>query len=319
MLMLNMAQPVESIPEFGETSAEREYRLRSLGANATSLDALESVLGEFDRIAVGGTAKWYQEVGNMQGSDLDIRLHSLGWEMASIADVAGRWAGTTVTKLGARKGKQTPDFVIEASSVTAALESKALLGGLRPWLTFRTVLRTLRLVGEMREAEDVQVVLEVVGATTQDLMNEIGSLSVGDIIEAVHTVGSGQSSQAELGGYLLVVVRGQAPGGTPVGATFSGVDPVPSPPILPSLDDFKDAAVEAWEQCEPLEDTGDGQVRLNIPAVMPGRTRADFPELNRWLQQEVWPAYPYRALQIVLEDGAPEWVASPQARSRMGA
>ena len=93
----------------------------------------------------------------------------------------------------------------------------------------------------------------------------------------------------------------------------------PGPPILPSLDDFKHAAVEAWSQCEELEDTGDGQVRLNIAAVMPGWIRADVPDLNRWMQQLVWPLHPYRALQIYFEDGGPEWWASPRVIAELPA
>jgi hypothetical protein len=284
------------------------------------LDVLEYILPEFDERAAGGARQWFRELAGHKGYWFDKRMQALGLEM--ISATAMEWA--EVTRIERDPPRKTPDLVARAPGLIIVADAKSLLGKYWPLKIVQTMLQTLEENFGLEAAGHIIVVLSNVDVQPELLEREVHELTVDSLVAAVEVV-------ATAGGSLpltrnLVVERATStdlfyghrafPAHFPDGkeewrALFAS--------LSSGIEGIRQACREAWAQCEthPLQESA-SERRLDV-AFVSGEyllLHEDLSPIQQqvrdWLQSEVWPAHPRRAVVLVsTELLQPVWLTNP--------
>ena len=294
---------------------------RELQPGTTALDALEDLLSRFDKRAVGGVRGWFGDLAGLRGYWFDKRMQTLEYEMLSVS-VPMDWA--EVTRVERDPAHKTPDLVARAQGLIVVADAKALLGKYWPVKMVQTMLRSLEENFGLETVGRIIVVLSNMDVKPELLEREVDQLTVDSLMDSVEVV-------ATAGGSLpltrnLVVERATStdlfyghrafPAHFPDGkeewrALFAS--------LSSGIEGIRQACREAWAQCEAhdLQESA-SERRLDVAFVageyflLHEDLSPNQQQVRDWLQSEVWPAHPRRAVVLVsTEMLQPVWLMSP--------
>jgi len=294
---------------------------RELQPGATALDALEDLLSRFDKRAVGGAKRWFEDLAGLRGYWFDKRMQTLSLEMLSVAG-AMDWA--EVTRLERDPARKTPDLIARAQGLIVVADAKALLGRYWPVKIVQTMLRALQENFGQETVGRIIVVLSNMDVQPELLEREVDQLTVDSLAAAVEVV-------ATIGGSFgltdnLVVERA-----TPTDLLYGQrAFPAHLPDtneewralfdsLSSGIEGIRQACLKAWAQCEAYDVQESASERRLDVAFVAGEyflLHEDLAptqsQVRDWLQSEVWPAHPRRAVVLVsTEMLQPVWLINP--------
>lgn len=298
-----------------------------MGRGATSLDALEETLKDFDRRSVGGVGQWFKELAGLRGYWFDKRMQTLAFEM--YAAVAMEWAD--VTKLERRAVRKTPDFVARARGLIIVADAKLLLGKYWPLKIVHTMLRTLEESFGLAEVGGVIVIPCRRDIEPELLDAEVEKLTVDSLVSAVAALAGGTASfrvtpnlvmeRATVWDrfYGIRAFAAHLPGGGEEWrALFDS--------LSAGVDAIARASEEAWGQCDAyvLQESG-SERRLDVAflAAEYMLLHQDLAATQRlvwaWLESRVWPVRPQRSVVLASTEMLnPVWFVNPLLRRAQG-
>ncbi len=307
----------------GDDIRHAVLRLDELGPGATTLDALEQALEDFDRRSVGALRQWFKELRGLTGYWFDKRMQTLEFEMCAAAATM-EWADVTI--LDRDPPRKTPDFLARTGGLIIVADAKLLLGKYWPIKIVRTMVHALEENFGLTAARGVIVVPSGRQIKPESLEEEVANLSVGTLVGAVEAVAGGSPSFPLT--CSLVMERATERDRAYSQRAFAGHLPDDKQwrPFFDSLstkaETIRRACQEAWDQCGAygVGEWALGQ-RLDVAFVAGeyfllhedlGPTQA---LLRAWLQSEVWPAHPRRAVVMAsTEMLKPVWFLNPALR-----
>lgn len=316
-------RPLESEPDplWKPTADQLDHMQRQMAQfpqGATTLDALEYLLGKFRDHGVVGAKHWFREIGRESGYWLDKRIHSLASEIAAIGSIF-EWAN--VAKLKRLNTASVPDYLIDLESMLLVVEVKTLFGPSWPFTVLKTAMKALASVGHVAEAEEVMIICPHSGLSTAQIENGVATMKIEALVSAVQEVAK-TGGEAPISGHFLAV---------PKTDIAKSLNMYASPYELNSRSDFSrlmsewtatpwsigGAILDAWEQCSDY-DVEEGKSKLDVAAIS-AQGWLGHPELSdnqlilqRWLETSIWPTYPNRALLAKFGDVMlPVWFVSP--------
>ena len=296
-------------------------REREIPPGSTALDALEDLFIRLDKRAVGGVRRWFEELRGLRGYWFDKRVQTLTYEMLSVS-VAMDWA--EVARIERDPAHKTPDLVATAQGLTVVAEAKSLLGKYWPVKIVQTMLRSLEEVFGLETVGQITVILSNMDVQPELLEREVDQLTVDGLITAVNHV-------ATVGGSLQLTTSLVVERATPTDLLYGQrAFPAHFPDnneewralfesLSSGIEGIRQACREAWAQCEAHDvQESVSQRRLDV-AFVSGEyflVHDDLSPIQRqvreWLESEVWPAHPRRAVVLVSTDMLqPVWFINP--------
>ena len=284
------------------------------------LDVLEYVLTDFDKSAVGGAKQWFGDLAALRGYWFDKRMQALGAEM--LAATSMEWA--EVTRLERRPARKTPDLVARAQGLIVVADAKALLGRYWPVKIVQTMLRALEESFGQETVGRIIVILSNLDVQPELLEREVDQLAVDSLVDAVEVVANGGGNFPLTGN--LVVERA-----TPTDLLYGHrAFPAHFPDtneewralfdsLSSGIEGIRQACLKAWAQCEAHDVQESASERRLDVAFVAGEyflLHEDLAptqsQVRGWLQSEVWPAHPRRAVVLVsTEMLQPVWLTNP--------
>ena len=296
------------------TSRHRELQ------GTTTLDGLEDSLRDFDKRAVGGAKRWFRDLAGLRGYWFDKRMQTLDFEM--FAAVAMDWA--EVARLERDPARKTPDLMARAQGLIVVADAKALLGRYWPVKIVQTILRALEENFSQETVGRIIVVLSNMDVQPELLEREVDQLTVDSLAAAVDVV-------ATIGGSFgltdnLVVERATPTDLLYGQRAFPGHLPDTNEEwralfdsLSSGIEGIRQACLKAWAQCEAYDVQESASERRLDVAFVAGEyflLHEDLAptqsQVRDWLQSEVWPAHPRRAVVLVsTEMLQPVWLINP--------
>lgn len=315
--LFTFAKPMQPLRLWRPTEEEAEHVQRKFQDldGLTTLEAFELNLA-LDVRDVVGFEGWFQELGGVTGVHFDRRLHALTSEIEAI----GRLIEVGKVEKLRSKNSQRPDYVADVPNFTVRLEAKTILR--RAWAVsiLQTMLRALVELKALPCANEVMAIAVDPDMPTGQFDDWIGRLSVEELVTAVAQASDG--IEAELGPFR-VVPRSEVARELGLHATYIPVWSLEdfSRDLKyrePTLEAFKFAAAGAWGQCEGYVVHGAQKPMLDM-AWISAEATVGHPDLSpiqaqirEWLENEIWPHYPFRAIGCSFPDllgGA--WFVNP--------
>ena len=330
LTLVNFTRPIEADKEplwkpTPEELAHIQKQLALLPSGSTTLDALEHILRTFQQQAVGGIGNWFSEIGGPTGYQMDLRIHSLGWEMAAIAAFC-EWS--KVSKLQQLRTSGVPDYLIDMGELVIVMEGKRRFGRSWPLVVLRTMLRALAGIGGMSEAQQVMIVADDPDVGTAEVERDIADLSIETLIQAVRRVAL-TGSDEKVTPNLIATRRTDVASDLGLLASYHRIETMDDwdrqfASLTPTLPSIQGAASDAWDQCDQHPVIPSATMRLNAAAITaeswPGHPDLSDNQrrLREWLETEVWPQRSDRMLVADFGDILrPVRFVSPNATSHI--
>ena len=287
---------------------------------ATGLDLLEYVLTDFDKRAVGGVKRWFRDLAGLKGYQFDKRMQALGAEMHAATSM--EWA--EVARIERDPPRKTPDLVARAPGLIVVADAKSLLGRYWPIKIVETMLRALEENFGLETVGRIIVVLSNMDVQPDLLEREVDQLAVDSLVDAVEVVAS-IGSGFRLTDTLIVECA------TPTDLLYrKRAFPAHFPDtneewkvlfdsLSGGIEGIRQACLKAWAQCKAYDVQETVSERRLDVAFVSGEyflVHEDLSPIQRqvreWLQSEVWPAHPGRAVVLVSPEMLqPVWFVNP--------
>jgi hypothetical protein len=286
----------------------------------TTLDGLEHTLRDFDKRAVGGAKWWFRDLAGLRGYWFDKQMQTTSFEMLFMATMD--WA--EVTRLERDPARKTPDFVARAPALIIVADAKSLLGKYWPLKIVQTMLRALEEDFGLETVGRIIVVLSNMDVQPELLEHEVDQLAVDSLVDAVEVVANG-------GGNFPLTANLVVERATPTDL-FYGQRAFPAhlpdtneewralfDSLSSGIEGLRQACLKAWAQCEAYDvQESASERRLNVAFVsgeyflLHEDLAPTQSQLRDWLQSEIWPARPRRAVVLVLREMLqPVWLINP--------
>jgi len=220
--------------------------------------------------------------------------------------------------------RKTPDLVARAPGLIIVADAKSLLGKYWPLKITQTMLRALEENFGLETVGRIIVVLSNMDVQPDLLEREVDQLAVDSLVDAVEVVANG-------GGDFPLTANLVVERATPTDLLHGHrAFPAHFPDrneewralfdsLSSGIEGIRQACLKAWTQCEAYDvQESASEQRLDVAFVsgeyflLHEDLAPTQSQVRDWLQSEVWPAHPRRAVVLVsTEMLQPVWLINP--------